>query len=322
MSTPQYGARVLAKEGPVLTLQILSVSEDSPIDPDARDLDFFVRLLCDEEPLLENPRKGKKRRPALPDRIGDDGGDLYDEEWLWQNATRYVASVDEIERRNEDATPRFASWDSKKRAWKHQDELAQATFRVRLTDPAFAGHLEVGDGWDSCAYGAGIWAGGGGGDTQDEFTGPEITIESVATADAAAYSEVRGLAKRMKALRKSSRAPNGGDVERAAASLGARATVRDAVSNERTVDVALADGSALAVVFIVLDPEEPGQTYEDAWAAGNVDSMVSIFGPLDASLELARAIASVSGPLLVHAEVPVVVEAQSPIAELKSTLVL
>lgn len=161
MSTAQYGVRVLEKQGASLTLVVLSISEDTPVPPDPRDTDLFVRFLCDAE-ASDNPRpRGVKRRePALPTQIESDGGDLWDDDWLAEHANRYIASVELLGSRNVDAPARFASYRSRKRLFEHEDELPQATYRIGLTDAAWAGHLIEGDAWESAAYAAELWASG------------------------------------------------------------------------------------------------------------------------------------------------------------------
>jgi hypothetical protein len=95
---------------------------------------------------IDNPTR-KRRKPKLPGRLEADGGDLFAERWLFKHAGQYVTAVEEVERRNEDAPGRFDSWNSKKRAWKHEETLAQAVYAIAPSgEPGIVGDDQGGQG--------------------------------------------------------------------------------------------------------------------------------------------------------------------------------
>jgi hypothetical protein len=143
MSTSQYGVRVLEKDGPAIVLQVFSISEDTPVPPEAENTDVFVRFLCE-------PR-GRKRSP-LDARIERDDGDPFDDAWLAENASHYVTRVEALRSENLTAQGRFSSYSARKRQFVDEAELAQTTFRLTLADEKLASHLAVGDAWESAAY--------------------------------------------------------------------------------------------------------------------------------------------------------------------------
>lgn len=134
MSTAQYQVRVLERDGATLELEIVGATAETPEPPDSRDVDLFVRLLCDLEAVDANPRAREPARPALPKRVRDDGGDLFDDAWLFAHASGYLSSVDELERRGR-----------------------RAVFRLVLSDEALGRHLDKGDSWGSTVYASGLW---------------------------------------------------------------------------------------------------------------------------------------------------------------------
>src|SRR5262249_55061636 len=145
--------------------------------PDARDVDWFVRALCEEEPLVDNPRSSARERDAEPmllARIAEAGGDLFDGEWLSEHAGEIVKKVRRLEVANEGARPRSSALQQKKRAGKHEEKLPQAVFALDLREAAAAAHLRPGDCWDSCAYADELWASGEADDEPVECVDPTV----------------------------------------------------------------------------------------------------------------------------------------------------
>lgn len=136
MSTPQFGARVLSSSGRTLSLQVLVISEDSAL-PTEKDVDFFVRLLAEDE------------------RSGIDG-ELFDEEWMEKHARDFIRSLSI--RNVRELEPRSSSLPEGSKRWTDEESLSSAEFVLTLTDERFAKHLKLGDCWESTAYADELWA--------------------------------------------------------------------------------------------------------------------------------------------------------------------
>ena len=178
-----------------MTLEVLSISEDTPEPPDPRDLDIFIRFLAENENAI--PARPRTRKPVLEKRITKDGGDLHDDDWMSEHAGQYVTAVELIRSKNLEAPGRSSTYSRKVKRWKHEDELAQAEFRLTVADPAYAAHLEPGEVWESCAYAAGLWSDGD--EEEEEEEGDEGAVEKAAPERAPA-TPARTLASQLEAI--------------------------------------------------------------------------------------------------------------------------
>jgi hypothetical protein len=152
MSTPQLGIRIEELEAKRLRIRLFGIADETGL-PSHKELDLFVRLLADAEPVMDNPRAKKDRNaePALVADLAADGGDVFDEPWLADNAARYVKRVKLVERINRETAER-ASVLGRGRKFKAEEKLRQAVFDVEVKKPAYLAHLRVGDVWESTAY--------------------------------------------------------------------------------------------------------------------------------------------------------------------------
>ncbi|MEO5584314.1 MAG: hypothetical protein ABIQ75_02575 [Flavobacteriales bacterium] len=146
MSTDLYGIRVLAKEGPTVTLKVFLTYYDWDQIPYSKD--FFLMVLWDEADT----------------RFGGGGplGDaitvpqICDEKFRLEHAGAYVESVDTISCANYPITNKehlATFYYEREGRWENEDKLAQVDYKITVTDPKWIEHLEPGMSWGTTAYG-------------------------------------------------------------------------------------------------------------------------------------------------------------------------
>lgn len=146
MSTDLYGLRVLKKKEKEVTLQVFLLYYDWDTIPKSKD--FFLSCFWDEA----DTRFGGGG--PLGDAISVE--EICSDEFRLENADKYIEEVKELSRLNYPIQPGadlatfYYERDGK---WQDEDKLAQVTFLVKVTDPKWIEHLEVGMSWPTTSYG-------------------------------------------------------------------------------------------------------------------------------------------------------------------------
>ncbi len=146
MSTDLYGLRVLAKKEKEVTLQVFLLYYDWDTIPSSKD--FFLSCFWDEA----DTRFGGGG--PLGDAVSVE--EICSEEFRLENGDKYIEEVEELSRLNYPIQPGvelatfYYERDGK---WQDEDKLAQVMFRVKVTDPKWIQHLEVGMSWATTSYG-------------------------------------------------------------------------------------------------------------------------------------------------------------------------
>ncbi len=144
MSTDLYGVRVLevAPDECRLRLRVFVVYYDTHYEshqPIPDDRSFFVRVLCDKD--------------ALGDDIAYD--DRFDEAYIDRNAFRFVARLEELERRNfpVESYEGYADFYYERGGgWQDEEKLVQADFDVFVTKPEYLAPFAEGMSWGTTSY--------------------------------------------------------------------------------------------------------------------------------------------------------------------------
>lgn len=146
MSTDLYGLRVLEKKESEVTLQVFLLYYDWDNIPDSKD--FFLSCLWDE---ADTRFEGGG---PLGDAISVE--EICSEEFLLKNSDKYIESVETLSSLNYPIKPgdvHETFYYEREGKWQDEDKLAQVTYLVRVTDPKWIQHLEIGMSWPTASYG-------------------------------------------------------------------------------------------------------------------------------------------------------------------------